>query len=90
MPVVDALIAALEKTDDAEVRARIVANLAGLHRRYPEWSGNWFGTNPLAGEFPQKTRAVEHRGDGPRASSGLAQGLNDADAAVRQAAIAGL
>ena len=67
--VVDALIAALEQTDDPAIRAGIVANLAGLYRRYPEWSGNWFGTNPLAGEFPSKTQAREPRGDGPVSSA---------------------
>src|SRR5262249_48530082 len=55
VPVVDALNRAVGQTRQPEVRARLVANLAGLYRQYPEWTGAWFGTNPLAGEFPQKT-----------------------------------
>ncbi|MDB5349990.1 MAG: putative heme-binding protein [Planctomycetota bacterium] len=87
--VIDALIAAFEKTDDTKIRARIVANLAGLHRRYPEWSGNWFGTNPLAGEFPRKTRPWSPEGM-IRVIVGLTRALGDADTSVRKAAIAGL
>src|SRR5262249_34679588 len=49
VPVVVALTEALGRAGSAPVRARIMANLAGLYRRYPEWSGSWFGTNPLAG-----------------------------------------
>ncbi len=55
VPVVAALTEALSRTTSVPVKARIVANLAGLIHRYPEWSGQWFGTNPLAGQFPRKT-----------------------------------
>ena len=35
----------------------MVVTLAGLYRRYPREDGEgWFGPNPLAGEFPRKTR----------------------------------
>ena len=44
-----------------------MANLAGLYHRYPEWSGQWFGTNPLAGQFPRKTSGLVARGDEGRA-----------------------
>ena len=56
VPVVEALTEVLGRTGSPAVRGRIVANLSGLYRRYPEWSGTWFGTNPLAGRFPEKTR----------------------------------
>ncbi len=56
IPVVKALSEALGRTGSPAVRGRIVANLSGLYRGYPEWPGTWFGTNPLAGDFPEKTR----------------------------------
>ena len=56
IPVVEALTEALGRVGAPAVRSRIVANLSGLYRRYPEWSGSWFGTNPIAGQFPEKTR----------------------------------
>ena len=56
VPVVNALTLALERADSAAARRRILETLAGLYRQYPEWSGNWFGTNPLAGQFPSKTK----------------------------------
>ncbi len=87
--VVDALIAALPKVDDARVRARIVANLAGLYFRYPDWSGNWFGTNPLAGRLPSKTEPWSNEGM-TRVLVGLTQGLRDPAPEVRQTAIIGL
>ena len=87
--VVDALIEAYGKTPEPAVRAKIVANLAGLHRRYPEWSGNWFGTNPLAGDFPKKTRAWSTEGM-TRVVFGLTKSLDDPEAAVRRVAINGM
>jgi putative heme-binding domain-containing protein len=89
LPVVDALTEALARTEDAPTRVRIVVNLAGLYRRYPEWSGHWFGTNPLAGQMPQKTRDWSPAGM-TRVLIALVRGLNDADALVRRQAIVGL
>ena len=66
-----------------------MATLAGLYRRYPEWTGNWFGPNPLAGEFPRKTRDWDSAGMAA-VFDGLAYALGDADALVRRQAIAGL
>ncbi len=80
---------ALPKTDPAATRARIVATLAGLYRQYPDWSGHWFGTNPLAGQFPAKTRDWDPAGmEG--VLLGLALGANDRDPGVRLQAIADL
>ena len=67
VPVVDALTEALDRTTSPAVRGRIVANLAGLYRRYPEWSGQWFGTNPLAGAVPAEDGRLVARGDERRA-----------------------
>ncbi len=89
VPVVDALAEALARTSLAPVRGRIVANLAGLFRRYPEWSGAWFGSNPLAGPFPQKTKDWS-----PAGMKGVIEGLTvallDRDNSVRFQAIVGL
>ena len=88
VPVVDALAEALARTSLAPVRGRIVANLAGLFRRYPEWSGAWFGSNPLAGPFPQKTKDWS-----PAGMKGVIEGLTvallDRDNSVRFQAIVG-
>jgi putative membrane-bound dehydrogenase-like protein len=89
LPVVAALSAALKQTAEPGDRARMVANLAGLYRRYPVWSGHWFGTNPLAGQLPRKTRDWDRQGMAA-VLQGLAQGLADRDPGVRRQAIAGL
>jgi len=89
LPVVDALAEALSRTSLAPVRGRIVANLAGLYRRYPEWSGAWFGTNPLAGHFPQKTKDWSPAGM-KSVLEGLAASLADPDRSVRFQALVGL
>ena len=87
--MVAALIEALSRTTSVPVKARIVANLAGLYHRYPEWSGQWFGTNPLAGQFPRKT--ADWSSEGMKGvKDGLALALADRDSAVRFQAIVGL
>ena len=87
--VVDALAEAFQRTTSAPVRGRIVANIAGLLHKYPEWDGNWHGTNPLARPFPRKTKDW-----GPQAMKavldGLSQGLADPDGSVRFQAITGM
>ena len=88
VPAVEALTEALGRTSSPAVRARIVANLAGQIKRYPEWSGQWFGTNPLAREAPRKT--ADWSAEGMKAAqAGLAQGLTDPDNSVRFQAIIG-
>jgi putative heme-binding domain-containing protein len=86
---VQALTEALSRTSSAAVRGRIIANLAGQSRRYPEWSGQWFGTNPLAGPFPQKTAEWSIEGM-KEVQTGLVLGLADRDSTVRFEAIGGL
>ena len=71
------------------IRIRIVANLAGIFRQYPEWTGAWFGSNPLAGPAPEKNRNWSPEGM-QAVADGLAHGLLDRDREVRAAAIAGL
>lgn len=88
-PAIEALLMAYGEESDPLVRSRILANLAGQYRKYPEWSGAWFGTNPLAGAFPAKTVDWD-----PRSMRtilvGLARGLVDPAEAVRRQAIVGL
>lgn len=88
-PVVEALTRSVQTAEPAEFRARVVTALAGLYRKYPEWSGNWFGTNPLAGQFPQKT-VVWDKAAMERVQQGLSLALKDAHPEVRLPAIAGL
>ncbi len=89
LPAIQALDLALSEETDPTVRARILANLAGQYRKYPEWTGAWFGTNPLAGSFPSK--AVDWDRQGMQAVLvGLSRGLVDLDASVRRQAIIGL
>jgi putative heme-binding domain-containing protein len=89
LPVVEALTEAVSRINQPAVRARIVANLAGLYRRYPEWSGAWFGTNPLAGEFPQKTKDSSPEGM-TGVLTGLSAAIKDPDRSVRYQALVGL
>jgi putative heme-binding domain-containing protein len=87
--VVDALAGAIPQVQSASDRAKAVATLAGLYRKYPAWSGAWFGTNPLVGTFPQKTEAWDARAMS-QVQAGLTVALEDASAGVRLQAIAGL
>ena len=88
-PVVEALTLAIPHIQSAPDRVRAVAVLAGLYRKYPAWSGAWFGTNPLAGTFPQKTEPWDPRAMA-RVQAGLTAAADDASPAVRLQALAGL
>ena len=87
--VARALTEALRRSDRPVLRGRIVENLSGIFRQYPEWSGAWYGPNPLASEPPSKTRNWSPEGM-QAIADGLAIGLVDRDAEVRARAIAGL
>jgi len=89
IPIVEALVEALAKTPEPAVRGRILSCLAGQYRRYPEWSGEWFGPDPLSGPSPKKTEPWAPEGM-ETVLRGLGIGLNDADATVRYQAIFGL
>ena len=89
IPIIEALTRALPAIQSSPDRARVVATLAGLYRQYPAWSGAWFGTNPLAGAFPQKTEPWDPRAMN-RVQAGLTIAVADASPAVRLQALAGL
>lgn len=89
LSAIESLVKAYQTSPSAETRVRIVGNLGGLYRTYPPWSGNWFGTNPLAGQFPRKTEPWDPRAMA-RVQEGLTLALKDASAPVRLQAIAGL
>lgn len=86
LPVVRALVDALERTEEPAARGRIVAVLAGQYRKYPEWTGGWFGPNPLAGESHRKT--IPWNPEGMReVFRGLQLAIGDPDATVRHQSI---
>ena len=87
--VVNALVQAYSKTTESEQRSKQIATLAGLYRKYPAWSGAWFGTNPLAGTLPQKTEPWDVASMA-RVQVGLAEALKDPAPEVRLRAIGGL
>ena len=89
VPVTSALVQAMGRAAEAAWRARLVAILAGLYRRYPERTDAWLGPNPLAGEFPCKSRDWDEAGMSA-VFDGLAGALGDEDSTVRRQAIAGL
>ncbi len=89
VPVIEALVEALKQTREPAVRARMVAALAGQYRKYPEWTGAWWGLDPLAGPFPRKTEDWDAGGMNA-VRQGLRQGLADGDASVRFQAIVAL
>ena len=67
----------------------MLACLAGQYRRYPEWTGEWFGPDPLAGALPKKSEPWSPVGM-TAVLRGLGVGLKDDDASVRYQAIFGL
>jgi HEAT repeat protein/glucose/arabinose dehydrogenase len=87
--VVTTLVEALSQMPTAAVRGRIVANLAGFYRRYPEWAGAWFGPAPLEGPFPHPTEDWFLEGM-YKVLDGLTTGLADRDSSVRFQAIVSL
>ncbi len=89
VPAVRALAEAQAAATDPAWKARVVAAVGGLYHRYPEWSGRWFGTNPLAGPMPRKTRDWAPEGM-DAALAALAGAVRDADPFVRRQAIIGL
>ena len=89
VPVARALVRCLGVSAEPAWRAHVVTTLAGLYRRYPERTEGWFGPNPLAGEFPKKTRDWDAIGMSV-VFEGLAEALHDEEPSVRRQAIAGL
>lgn len=89
IPMVKALVEALGRTPEPAVRGRILSCLASQYRRYPEWSGEWFGPDPLSAPLPKKTEPWSPEGM-TAVLRGLEIGLKDADALARYQAIFGL
>ena len=89
VPVVRALVESLRQTPEPAFRGRIVANLASQYRRTPEWSGTWWGLDPLAGGLPRKTEPWDPEGMS-MVLQGLRLGLADGDASVRFQSIVAL
>jgi HEAT repeat protein/glucose/arabinose dehydrogenase len=87
--VVAALAEAFGQSPSAPVRGRILANIAGLLHHYPDWNGSWFGTNPLAGAFPRKTKDWDESAM-KAVLDALSSGLVDSDSLVRFQAITGI
>jgi putative heme-binding domain-containing protein len=86
---IEALVMAFPEEKDPGVRTRILVNLAGQYRKYPAWNGTWFGTNPLAGDFPARTVDWDAQAMA-KVLDAIAAGLSDPDATVRREAIVGL
>jgi putative heme-binding domain-containing protein len=87
--VARALARTIHEAREPVWRARLVSTLAGLYRRYPVWTGSWFGPTPLAGKRPAKTEDWEPEGM-TTVCEGLLAALDDPEPAVRRQAIEGL
>ncbi len=88
--VVRVLARVARSAPEGDRRQEVVRVLAGLYRRYPPWDGNWFGTNPLAGRFPEKTQPWDAAAMAQVTGTLAAVLRDDSDAQVRREAIAGL
>jgi HEAT repeat protein len=88
VPVVRALAGAVEIASEPPVRGRMIAILAGQYRTFPEWTGDWWGPNPLANKFPSKTRDWDAGRE--FVLRALGTGLSDRDPSVRFQAIIAL
>ncbi|MFN3485149.1 MAG: HEAT repeat domain-containing protein, partial [Planctomycetota bacterium] len=80
-----AVLAASEEAS-AGVRAEALAALAELHRKPPEWTGKWWGTQPVA--QPRPARTVPYAGTA-RVLSSLREALRSPQEVVRLAAAQG-
>jgi putative heme-binding domain-containing protein len=89
VPVVRALTGALAASNDPAWRGRLTDVVGGLYRRYPDWSGAWYGSNPVANAFPRRTRDWDPEGM-ETVLHGLILALHDSDGEVRRRAIVGL
>ena len=87
--VVRVLVATLDQTastTDPRWRARVLAALGGLYAKIPAWSGEWFGSNPVAGPKPMPTEAW-NQASSDLVLTALGKGLRDGNAGVRRQAI---
>jgi len=70
-----------------EARAAALETLAGLHRKLPEWKGEWWGYHPVDRPPPMKT--VDWSGT-PAVLAALRDATGDPDPRLRSAALRGL
>ncbi|MEO8426441.1 MAG: PVC-type heme-binding CxxCH protein [Verrucomicrobiota bacterium] len=86
--VVDALVKFIRNfAQPAPTRAQALEVLAELHRKLPEWKGEWWAYHPVDKPPPEKT--VEWEGT-TAVLAELREALNDRQVAVRNAAVEGL
>jgi HEAT repeat protein len=89
VPVVRALVSTLRDAPEPAFRGRIIANLAAQYRKAPDWTGAWWGLEPLAVGMPRKTVPWDPEGMST-VLQGLRFGLFDTDASVRFQSIVAL
>jgi putative membrane-bound dehydrogenase-like protein len=84
------LVAVLSKTAEdelTEARETALRLLAQIHRKRPEWKGEWWAYHPVKSPPPEKS--VEWQGT-PQVLAALRRALNDPHEAVQIAAIDGI
>ena len=87
-PVVDALVKFVgHQSQPADTRANALEVLAELHRKLPEWRGEWWSYHPV--DKPRAEKTVEWAGT-PRVLATLREALNDPSPHVRRASVDGL
>jgi putative heme-binding domain-containing protein len=80
-------ITARDRTRPSTARATALQLLAALHRKAPEWRGEWWAYHPVNSPPPAKSVAWAAT---PSILSVLRQQLFDPDVTVRRAAVVGL
>jgi putative membrane-bound dehydrogenase-like protein len=86
--VVDTLVKFIRNTaQPAATRAQALEVLAELHRKLPEWKGEWWGYHPV--DKPPAEKTVEWEGTAAVLAE-LREELNDRQVTVRRAAVQGL
>ena len=74
------------KAKPVEARAAAVELLSQIHRKRPEWKGEWWAYHPVNSPPPAKTEEWESTAI---VESVLREGLSDAELLVRRAAVEG-
>ncbi|MBI3418444.1 MAG: HEAT repeat domain-containing protein [Verrucomicrobia bacterium] len=87
-PVVDAFVKFIgNQAQPADSRASALEVLAELHRKLPEWRGEWWSYHPV--DKPRAEKTVAWAGT-PRVLATLRESLNDPSPLVRGASVDGL
>ncbi len=81
------LLIKLAECKDVDIRKKAIDALARVHHDRKPYAGGWWGTRPEQQKPP--SRVVEWEGT-PKVRDALLAALNDKDADVRKAAVAGL